>query len=342
MKKERIVCFGEIMLRLAPPGYERFLQSPAFMASFGGGEANVAVSLARLGFDARYVTRLPSNPLGDAALGELMRHGVDVSMVARGGERIGIYYCEKGASQRASKVVYDRKHSSIAEAKPGDIDWAAAMEGASWFHFTGITPALSEGCLSLCAEAVAIARAAGAKVSCDLNYRKNLWSKEAAKKAMVPLIRGMDLLIGNEEDAESVLGIKAEGSDLTGGVLSREGYEGVARTISERFGIPKVAITLRSSKSASDNGWAGMLLEGGACHFSKEYQVHIVDRVGGGDSFAAGLIAGILRGDAAQAALEYAVAASCLKHSIEGDFNLSSHEEIMALVGGDGSGRVRR
>jgi 2-dehydro-3-deoxygluconokinase len=338
----RVLTFGELMLRLAPPNYERFLQSPRFEATFGGGEANVAVGLSKLGVKAGFVTRLPANAIGDAAMGELARHGVDTSFVARGGSRVGIYYCEKGASQRASKVIYDRKNSAIAEASEADFDWAKIFQGAEAFHFTGITPALSDSCAGLCLGAAKAAKAAGLHVSCDLNYRKNLWSTEKAGKAMRSLMPFVDLLIGNEEDAEKVFGIKASGTDITGGELSRSGYEEVARKLSGEFGLKAVAITLRKSRSASDNGWAGMLYEGGKAYFSREYELHIVDRVGGGDSFAAGLIASRLEQRAPQAAIEFAVAASALKHSIEGDFNLATREEIEALAGGDASGRVQR
>ena len=338
----RILSFGELMLRLSPPGYERFLQSPRFDATFGGGEANVAVSLAKLGLDAGFVTRLPANALGDAALGELARHGVDTRFVARGGQRIGIYYCEKGASQRASKVIYDRKASAIAEAGQADFDWPRILAGVEWFHFTGITPALSESAAALCLEAVKTAKRLGAIVSCDLNYRKNLWSPAKAGEVMRGLMAHVDVLIGNEEDAEKVFGIKAEGSDVAGGELSREGYAAVAARLAAEFGLSAVAITLRKSRSASDNGWAGMLYEGGKAYFSREYELHIVDRVGGGDSFAAGLIASKLEGKGPEACIEFAVAASAIKHSIEGDFNLATREEIAALAGGDASGRVQR
>jgi len=338
----QVLTFGELMLRLSPPGHERILQTPRFDACFGGGEANVAVGLARLGVPAAFATRLPANPLGDAAMGELARQGVDTRFVARGGSRIGIYYCEKGASQRASKVVYDRAGSAIAEAGPGDFDWERALAGVSWFHFTGITPALSASCAALCLEAAKAAKRLGATVSCDLNYRKNLWSPAKAGEVMRGLMPCVDLLIGNEEDAEKVFGIRAEGSDVSGGQLSQAGYARVAERLVAEFGLKAVAITLRKSRSASDNGWAGMLYEGGAAHFSREYELHIVDRVGGGDSFAAGLIASRLWGKGPDEAIAFAVAASAIKHSIEGDFNLATKEEIEALAKGDGSGRVQR
>lgn len=338
----RVVTFGEIMLRLAPPGYQRFLQSPAFEATFGGGEANVAVSLSRFGVSAAFVSKLPKNAIGDAAIGELRRHGVDVSRLVRGGDRVGIYYCEKGASQRASKVVYDRRGSAIAESKPSDFDWPAIFSGAEWFHFTGITPALSPACAAACAGACAQAKKLGLTVSCDLNYRKNLWSPSEADKGMRPLMKNVDYLIANEEDAEKVFGIKAEGTDVTAGTISRSGYEGVARKLIAEFGFKGAAITLRESHSASDNGWGGMLFAGGSSFFSKTYQVRIVDRVGGGDSFAAALIYAMLDKREPQACIELAAAASCLKHSIEGDFNLLGLEEAEALAAGSGSGRVQR
>jgi 2-dehydro-3-deoxygluconokinase len=337
-----IVTFGEIMLRLSPPGYQRFLQSPAFEATFGGGEANVAVSLARFGRSAAFVTKLPKNAIGDAALAELRRHGVDVSRIARGGERVGIYYCEKGASQRASKVVYDRKHASISECQAADFDWAAIFAGASWFHFTGITPALSPETAAACMAACVEAKRLGLTVSCDLNYRKNLWTPAQADQGMRPLMKHVDYLIANEEDAEKVFGVKAEGTDVSTGKISRSGYEGVAKKLTEAFGFKGVAITLRESVSASDNGWGGMFYSQGRPSFSKAYQVRIVDRVGGGDSFAAGLIYALMAGRDPQASVELAAAASCLKHSIEGDFNLVSLEEAEALSGGSGSGRVER
>lgn len=338
----RVVTFGELMLRLSPPGYQRFLQTPQFEATFGGGEANVAVSLARFGVPAAFVTKLPNNPLGDAAVGELRRYGVDVGAVVRGGQRLGIYFCEKGASQRASKVVYDRKGAAIAEAKPDEFDWKTIFQGARWFHFTGITPALSETAAAATLEACRQAKAAGIPVSCDLNYRKNLWSTAQAGAVMATLMPYVDTLIANEEDAEKVFGIRAENADVAAGRLSHESYADVAHQLIARFGFRRVAITLRTSRSASDNGWAGMLYENNKAHFSKEYDVRIVDRVGGGDSFCAGLIFALLEGQSPDAAVEFATAASCLKHSIEGDFNLVSVDEVRALAAGDGSGRVQR
>ena len=338
----RVITFGEIMLRLAPEGYLRFAQADKFGATFGGGEANVAVSLAHFGIDAAFVTKLPENDIGQAAIGALRRFGVDTGGIKRGGKRVGIYYLEKGASQRASKVIYDRAGSAIAEAKPEDFDWADIFGGADWFHFTGITPALGGNLPKICEMACEAANLRGIRVSCDLNYRKNLWTREQARETMGGLMQYVDVCIANEEDAGDVFGIKAGSTDITGGKLSHEGYKSVAAQLKEQFGFKQLAITLRGSISASDNNWAAMLYDGEQYYFSKEYAVHIVDRVGGGDSFGAGLIYSALTGKGAQDALEFAVAASCLKHSIEGDFNLVSVAEVEQLSGGDGSGRVQR
>ena len=338
----KIVCFGEIMLRLSPPNYQRFVQCDSFDVYYAGGEANVSVSLANYGLDAAFVTKVPAHEIGQAAVNELRRFGVDTSMIVRGGERLGIYYCEKGASQRPSKVIYDRKYASVAAADPSEFDWEKIFAGCEWFHFTGITPALSDNCAAACLDAVKTAKKHGVKISCDLNYRKNLWSTEKAGKVMGELMKYVDLCIANEEDADKVFGIKAPNTDVGGGKLSHEGYKFVAAELSKRFGCEKVAITLRSSKSANDNNWAGMLYDGKDYYFSKNYDVHIVDRVGGGDSFGGGLIYGILTGMSSADALEFAVAASCLKHAVEGDFNHVSVAEVKALAGGDGSGRVQR
>jgi len=338
----KIITFGEIMLRLQPENYKRFGQADRFEATYGGGEANVAVSLACFGLDASFVTKLPDNDLGRAAAGSLRKLGVDVSNIAWGGKRLGIYFLEKGASQRPSKVVYDRAGSSIAEAIPADFDWENIFAGADWFHFTGITPAVSDGAAELCRLACVAAKVQGLTVSCDLNYRKNLWSREKAGAVMAGLMPYVDVCVANEEDAGDVFGIKAGSTDVESGTLSREGYEDVAKKLRQRFGFKRVAITLRGSISASDNRWAAMLLDGDNAYFSREYPIHIVDRVGGGDSFCAGLIYGLLTGKDAAAALEFAVAASCLKHSIEGDFNLATAAEVEALVKGGGSGRVQR
>jgi 2-dehydro-3-deoxygluconokinase len=338
----KVVTFGELMLRLAPEGYTRFVQADTFGATYGGGEANVAVSLANFGLDAAFVTKLPAHEIGQAAVNSLRRYGVDTSLITRGGSRVGIYFLEKGASQRPSKVVYDRAHSAIAEATGADFDWDAIFDGVDWFHFTGITPALGANVAALCMDACKAAKAKGIPVSCDLNYRKNLWSREEAGRVMGELCKLVDLCIANEEDAKDVFGIEAEHTDIYGGKLNHAGYESVARQLTERFGFEKVAITLRTSISASENNWAGMLYTGGMAYYSKEYNMKIVDRVGGGDSFGAGLIYATLQGYEPQQALEFAVAASCLKHTIEGDYNQVSVDEVTKLAGGDGSGRVQR
>ncbi|HEX2925831.1 MAG TPA: sugar kinase [Ruminiclostridium sp.] len=339
---KKVITFGEIMMRLAPPGYQRFVQANSFEVVYGGGEANVSVSLANYGMEAAFVTKLPDNPLGDAAINELRKYGVDTSKIVRGGERIGIYFLEKGASQRASKVVYDRKHSSISEAKHGDFDWDKLLEGAEWFHFTGITPALGDEVAEITLEACGKAKEKGITISCDLNFRKNLWTSEKAGQVMGKLMQYVDVCIANEEDAEKVFGIKADATDITGGKLSHEGYKKVAEELKEKFGFKNVAITLRGSISASDNNWAAMLYDGNDFFFSKSYPIHIVDRVGGGDSFGGGLIYAMMNGYSSKDAIEFAVAASCLKHSIEGDFNHATVSEVKALMGGDGSGRVQR
>jgi 2-dehydro-3-deoxygluconokinase len=340
---KRIITFGEIMLRLAPPGYYRFTQAHSFNATFGGGEANVAVSLANFGLEAAFVSKLPSHEIGQAAVNSLRQFGVDTHWIARGGARVGIYFLEKGASQRPSKVVYDRTHSAIAEVQPSDFDWNSIFQGADWFHFTGITPAISDNAAAACLDACKAANAAGLTVSCDLNYRKNLWSREKAATVMDRLVRHVDVCIANEEDVADVFNIHAENTDVSSGKLNTEGYKSVAATLQKRFAFKQVAVTLRESISANDNNWAAMLLnEKGEFFFSKKYPVHIVDRVGGGDSFGAGLIYANLNNFDCQKAIEFAVAASCLKHSIEGDFNAASVDEVTKLAQGDGSGRVQR
>ena len=338
----RVVTFGEIMLRLAPNGYYRFFQNDQMQATFGGGEANVAVSLANFGLDAAFVTKLPAHAIGQSAVNDLRGLGVDTSKIVRGGDRIGIYFLEKGASQRGSVCIYDRAGSAIQKADPSEFDWDAILEGADWFHFTGITPALGPNLVEACKQACQTAKKKGVKVSCDLNYRGKLWTREQAREAMTELCKYVDVCIANEEDAKDVFGIAAKGSDITGGKLDKEGYRSVAEQLTEKFGFEKVAITLRSSRSASDNDWAGMLYNGKDCFFSKSYALHIVDRVSGGDSFGAGLIYALLNGKDDQAAVEFAVAASALKHSVEGDFNRVSVAEVEKLAGGDASGRVQR
>lgn len=339
---KRVVTFGEIMLRLAPNGYYRFFQNDQLQATFGGGEANVAVSLANFGLDSAYVTKLPTHAIGQAAVDSLRHFGVDTGNIVRGGDRVGIYYLEKGASQRGSVCIYDRAHSAIQEASRENFDWDAIFEGANWFHFTGITPALGQNLADICLDACKAAKVRGVKISCDLNYRGKLWTREQARDAMTKLCEYVDVCISNEEDAKDVFGIEAENTDIYGGRLNKDGYRSVAKQLVEKFGFEKVAITLRTSLSASDNDWAGMLFDGKNCYFSKEYHLHIVDRVGGGDSFSGGLIYAVLSGKEPQAAIEFAVAASALKHSIEGDFNRVSVSEVKKLAGGDGSGRVQR
>jgi len=338
----RVITFGELMVRLQPYNYERFVQADHLEFTFGGGEANVAVSLANYGVDSAYVTTLPAHAIGQAAVNSLRRYGVDTSLITRGGARVGIYYNEKGASQRASVCIYDRAHSAIAEAVSEDFDWDRIFDGADWFHFTGITPALGPNVAAICKEACAAAKAKGLTISCDLNYRGKLWTREEARKCMTELCSYVDVCIANEEDAKDVFGIEAEATDITAGELNRAGYMSVARQLADRFGFDKVAITLRESISASDNNWSAMLYDGKDYCFSKTYKLHIVDRIGGGDSFAGGLIYSLLNGKDTQAALEFAVAASALKHSIEGDFNHATIAEVEKLAGGDGSGRVQR
>ena len=338
----KVITFGEIMLRLAPEGYYRFVQAEKYLATYGGGEANVAVSLANYGIDAAFVTKLPAHEIGQAGVNALRRFGVDTSFIARGGDRVGIYFVEKGASQRPSKVIYDRAGSSIAQASPADFDWDAIFDGANWFHFTGITPALGDTLAQICLEACKKAKEKNITVSCDLNYRKKLWSREKAGQVMNELCKYVDVCIANEEDASDVFGIKAANTDITAGKVDHEGYKDVAKQLADRFGFQKVAITLSSSISANDNNWAAMLYDGNQYYFSKSYPIHIVDRVGGGDSFGAGLIYSCLNGFAPQETIEFAVAASCLKHAIEGDFNMVSVSEVQNLAGGDASGRVQR
>lgn len=339
---KRIITFGEIMLRLNPEGYYRFLQAEKFEASYAGGEANVAVSLANYGMDAAFVSKVPAHEIGQCAVNALRKFGVDTKNMVRGGKRLGTYYVEKGASQRASKVIYDREYSAIALAEPSDFDWDEIFEGADWFHWTGITPALGGNLPQICLEACKAAKERGITVSCDLNYRKKLWSTQQAQKVMSELMRYVDVCIANEEDAKDVFGIEAEGTDINAGKLNHQGYISVAQQLCQRFGCQKVAITLRGSISANDNDWAAMLYTDGEAYFSPTYRVHIVDRVGGGDSFGGGLIYAILAGKEPQEVINFAVAASCLKHTIEHDFNLVSVSEVEALAGGNASGRVQR
>lgn len=340
----KIITFGEIMLRLSPPGFERLLQSPSLVATFGGGEANVAVSLAQFGLESWFVTRLPRNPIGDAAIRALRAEGVHTGAIARGGDRVGIYYAESGASQRASVVVYDRARSAISEMTPGTIDWKSVFTGASWFHVTGITPALGATAVACTTDALAAARQAGARVSVDLNFRKKLWTESAAQAVMRPMMKSVDVVIANEEDIQSVLGFSVAGADVIGGHLDVNAYRAVAERITRELGPSIVAITLRESISASDNGWSAVLWDSASNQFhqSQRYDLRLIDRIGGGDSFAAGLIYGLMTRRTAADSLRFAVAASALKHSLPGDFNRVSVEEVDRLAAGDASGRVQR
>jgi 2-dehydro-3-deoxygluconokinase len=344
--KKKVVTFGEIMLRLATPGYLRFSQSNELTATFGGGEANVAVSLSNYGIPVDFVTRLPKNDIGRACMMDLRKHGVGTENIVWGGERLGIYFLETGSVSRGSKVVYDRAHSAISEIELGMIDWNAVFEGATWFHWTGITPAISQNAADVCLEAIKKANELGVTISCDLNYRKNLWKYgKTAGEIMPELVAGTDIILGNEEDAEKVLGIKPEGVDVTGGNVEGAAYESVSKQIMDRFPrCKKVITTLRGSINANHNSWSGVLWNGKKLYEAPTYQItHIVDRVGGGDSFMGGLIYGLLtyEGDD-QKALNFAVAASCLKHTIYGDFNQVTVDEVEKLMGGDASGRVAR
>lgn len=341
---KRIITFGEIMLRLNPESYLRFIQSPKFEATYAGGEANVAVSLANYGMDAAFVSKVPTHEIGQSAINALRQYGVDTSGVLRGGARLGVYYCEKGASQRPSKVIYDRAGSSIATADPSEFDWEKIFAGADWFHWTGITPALSENMAKACMDACKAAKKLGLTVSCDLNYRNKLWTREQAGACMAQLMPYVDVCIANEEDAKDVFGIEAENTDITGGKLGYEGYVSVSRQLAQRFGCKKVAITLRSSLSATDNDWAGMLYDAATdkAVLSPTYRIHIVDRVGGGDSFGGGLIYSLLSGKNDQDVINFAVAASCMKHTIEHDFNLVTVAEVQNLANGNASGRIQR
>jgi len=340
----RVVTFGEIMLRLSPPGFERFLQSPVLSATYGGGEANVAISLSQFGLQSVFVTALPKHAIGDGAIRALRAEGVDTSHIVRSGDRVGIYFAETGASQRASTVIYDRARSSISEIAPDAVDWNGVMTGAAWFHVTGITPALGERAAAATSAAVAAARRAGARVSVDLNFRKKLWSEAAAQQTMKPLMKNVDVVIANEEDLQSVLGVPVKGADVTGGTLDVSGYRDAVERVTREFGPAIVAVTLRESVSASDNGWSAVLWDAATrtLHRSQRYDVRVVDRIGGGDSFAAGLIYAMVTGRPLDRALRFAVAASALKHTIPGDFNRLSVAEVDALEKGDASGRVRR
>ena len=342
----RVITFGELMLRLQPFNYERFVQAQSVEFTFGGGEANVSVSLANYGLDTAFVTVLPKNDVAEACIRELRGFGVDTTKIARGGNRVGIYFLETGAVQRPSKVIYDRAGSSICEAKPGDIDWNTVLEGATWFHFTGITPAISQGAADLTLEALKACKERGIHVSCDLNYRKNLWKYgKRADEVMTELVKYVDTVIANEEDFQKALCLKAESqADVEEGELNVENYKAIASLAMETYpNIKRVAITLRESKSADRNDWAACIYDGKEFYVSRKYEItDIVDRVGGGDSFSGGLIYGLLTYEKQSEALEYAVAASCLKHTIGGDYNRVTVSEVTALMKGSGSGRVQR
>ncbi len=339
---KKIVTLGEIMLRLSTPGFERFVQSDSFDVNYGGGEANVAVAAANYGLEGVFVTKVPDNAIGQAAINAVSRYGVNTKFIAKGGKRLGIYFLETGASVRASQVIYDRANASIAEAEIADFDFDKIFEGADWFHTTGITPALSDKSAALTLAALKAAKAKGVTTSIDLNYRKKLWSPEKARSVMTELCQYVDVCIGNEEDADTTLGFKPEGTDVTKGELNLEGYKSVFKQMQEKFGFKYIATTLRESHSASDNGWSALLFDGTEFYHSKKYELRIVDRVGGGDSFASGLIYALVTGKNIKDAAEFAVAASAIKHTIPGDFNHATLKEVNELVAGDGSGRVQR
>jgi 2-dehydro-3-deoxygluconokinase len=345
MTTKTIVTFGEIMLRLSPPGFQRFVQARSFDVVYGGGEANVAASLANYGLPVEYVTRLPGNEIGDACLNYLRQYGIGTHHIVRGGDRLGIYFLEMGSAQRGSKVIYDRAGSALATIGPGMVDWKSAFADADWFHWTGITPAISEDAAEVCLEAVRTAKEMGLTVSCDLNYRRKLWKwGKAAGQVMPELVSLCDVAVGNEEDADKVFGIRAPEADVTGGKVEAEAYVYVCNALAERFpNLATIAITLRGSLSASHNTWSAILWHQGEVFMAPRYDiVPIVDRVGGGDSFCGGLIYGLHTYDDVQPALNFAVAASCLKHTVPGDFNLVSVAEVETLMGGDVSGRVSR
>lgn len=343
MEKKKFVGFGEILLRLAPEGYLRLAQAEKFLLNYTGAEANMAVALSYMGIPAEVVTKLPDHEVGHCAKRMLSKFGVQTMHITYGGERLGVYYLERGASQRPSKVIYDRRHSAVSEADPSEFDWDEILVDAGWFHFTGITAALSENTRRICMEACQAAKRLGVMVSCDLNYRKNLWTPQEAQSVMKPLMHYVDICIANEEDAEKVLGVSAEGADITAGKLDADGYTALGQQLLREYGFQKVAFTLRESISASVNNWSALVCTAeGQSFLSKKYTMQIVDRVGGGDSFASGLIYAYLNDFDDRNAVEYAAAASCLKHAIEYDFNLSTVEEVMNLVNGDGSGRVSR
>jgi len=339
---KKVVTLGEIMMRLSTPDYKRFVQADTFDITYGGGEANVAAALCNYGLHGTFVSKVPDNPLGQAAINHLRRYGVDTQFIARGGDRLGIYFLETGASMRASQVVYDRAGASIAEVELSDFNFDEILDGADWFHTTGITPALSDKAAMLTEAALKAAKAKGITTSIDLNYRKKLWSKEKAREIMSRLCQYVDVCIGNEEDAETTLGFKAAGTDVTKGELNLDGYKSVFKQMKEKFGFKYIASTLRESHSASDNGWSALVYDGTEFYHTKEYEVRIIDRVGSGDSFASGFIYGLVTGKSFKEAGEFGVAASALKHTIPGDLNHVTVKEVNDLVKGDGSGRVQR
>ena len=341
----KVVTFGEFMLRLSPPGYSRFVQASTFEVTFGGGEANVAASLAGYGLESHYVTKVPQHEIGQAAVNYLRRFGVRTEHVVRGGDRLGIYFLETGASQRPSKVIYDRAGSAVSQMKAGEVDWADLFDGAAWFHWTGITPALGPTAQEAVRTACKAAEAAGARISCDLNFRKKLWTEQEAQAVMVPLMDYVDVCIANEEDAEKSLGFKAGTTDVEAAHLDEAAYFALVKKLKAEYDFEAVAVTLRESFSASRNGWSAVLIDDADCaepYRSTRYEIEIVDRVGGGDAFAGGLIYGLLHKDDTRQALEFAVAASCLKQTLPGDFNTVSVTEVESLAGGSGSGRVER
>lgn len=342
---KKVVTFGEIMLRLSTPNFERFVQSQNFDVTYGGGEANVAASLSNFGIESYFVTKLPKHEIGQSAVNHLRRYGVKTDYISRGGERVGIYFLETGASQRASKVIYDRSNSSVSQIKSGDINWDVVMKGASWFHFTGITPALGANARESLTEACRKAKENGARISCDLNFRAKLWTEKEAQDVMIPLMEYVDVCIANEEDAEKSLGMKPHNTDIHKAELNESGYFELAKSLKSKFNFETVAITLRESYSASRNGWSALLADSKDCiepYRSTRYDIQIVDRVGGGDAFASGLIYGLLTKNNTKDALEFAVAASCLKQTIPGDFNHVSTDEVEKLIKSGGSGRVER
>ena len=339
---KKVVTLGEIMLRLSTPDFKRFVQADTFDVTYGGGEANVAAALGNYGLNGTFVTKVPNNPIGQSAINHLRRYGVDTQFIARGGERLGIYFLETGASMRASQVVYDRAGASIADVKPEEFDWDKILDGADWFHTTGITPALSDKAAVLAEAALKAAKAKGITTSIDLNYRKKLWTKEKAREVMTKLCQFVDVCIGNEEDADTTLGFKAAHTDVTKGELNLDGYKDVFKQMKEKFGFKFIASSLRESHSASDNGWSALVYDGNDFYHTKKYNVRIVDRVGSGDSFASGLIFGLVTGMSMPDAAEFGVAASAIKHTIPGDLNHATLAEVKDLMKGDGSGRVQR